>query len=70
MTIADHRPATPASDTVRELLASAAADYAAAEEHRHHAQANATADAEKRARAARSASDQYDCATITHRVTH
>lgn len=33
MTTADHRPA-PASDTVRELLAEAAADYAKAEKQR------------------------------------
>ncbi|MCR8574702.1 hypothetical protein [Streptomyces sp. Isolate_219] len=44
MTIADHRPA-PVSDTVRELLDEAAADYAATEEHRRRAQANAKADA-------------------------
>lgn len=59
-----------ASDTVRELLAEAAKDYASTKAHRRRAQANATADAETRARAARSASDQYGCATITHRVTH
>lgn len=70
MTVADHRPAAPASDTVRELLAEAAKDYAAAEAHRRHAQADATAGADIRARAARSAGDQHDCATITHRVTH
>ncbi|MEU9498222.1 hypothetical protein [Streptomyces sp. NPDC048196] len=44
MTITDPRPAEP-TDEARALLAEAAADYAANEENRRHAEANARADA-------------------------
>lgn len=63
MTIADHCPA-PASDTIRELLAEAAADYKAAQRKRQGL--DHRDDAGVRARAARAAGDHYDNARVTH----